>query len=313
MALGLTIESVGQQLRAAYDGYLAQIFQEGDDEVEVRVLLPNHERFSLQSLENFTLQLPNTGSIPLSTAIRITTKRGFEAIRHAQGRLAIQVSADVDKAVNNANKIIAALKKDYLPQLKNHYSLDYSLEGRSADQEATLADMKKGLIFAIALMYMILAWQFASYGWPLMVMIAIPFGLIGAITGHWLLNVDLTILSLFGFFGLSGIVVNDSIVLVTFYKELRATGMPIQNALVEAACQRLRAVLLTSLTTIFGLIPIIFETSLQAQFLIPMAVSIAFGLMFSTVLVLLAIPALLSIYESIMVPASEWEENVNEL
>lgn len=312
MALGLTIESVGQQLRAAYDGYLAQIFQDGDDEVEVRVLLPDNERYSLQSLENFTLQLPNGSSMPFGTAVNITTKRGFEAIRHAQGRLAIQVSADVDIAVNNINKIVASLKKDYLPQLKNRYSLEYSLEGRTADQEETLADMKKGVLFALALMYMILAWQFASYGWPLMVMIAIPFGLVGAITGHWLLNIDLTILSLFGFFGLSGIVVNDSIVLVTFYKELRAAGVTVKEALIEASCQRLRAVLLTSLTTIFGLLPIIFETSLQAQFLIPMAVSIAFGLMFSTILVLLAIPALLAIYESIMVHASEWEEDVNE-
>ena len=301
MALGLTVESVGQQLRAAFDGHLVQIFQDSDDEVEVRVILPDHERYSLARLENFMLQLPNGARVPFSTAVNVTTRRGFEAIRHAKGQLAAQVSADVDKSVNNANRILANLIDNLLPDLKTRYGVEYGFEGRMADQAETLGDMKRGLIFAIAIIYIILAWQFASYGWPLVVMSVIPFGLVGAIFGHWFMGIDLTILSLFGFFGLSGIVINDSIVLITFYKQLREEGMAVQKALVEAACQRLRAVLLTSLTTIFGLTPLLFETSLQAQFLIPMATSIAFGLMFSTVLVLLAVPALLSIYESIMV------------
>ncbi|MDM8565801.1 efflux RND transporter permease subunit [Candidatus Halobeggiatoa sp. HSG11] len=297
MALGLTVESVGKQLRAAFDGHLVQIFQDGRDEVEVRVMLPDHERYSLASLESFMLQLPNGNTIPFSTAVNITTQRGFEAIRHAHGLLAAQVSADVDKNVNNNNKILANLEKNLLPDLMARYGISYSLEGRAAEQAETLGDMKRGLVLALGLMYVILAWQFASYGWPLVVMAVIPFGLVGAIFGHWAMGLDLTILSLFGFFGLSGIVVNDSIVLVTFYKHLREDGMPIREALIEASCQRLRAVLLTSLTTIFGLMPLLFETSMQAQFLIPMATSIAFGLMFSTMLVLLAVPALLSIYE----------------
>ncbi|MDM8568291.1 efflux RND transporter permease subunit, partial [Thiotrichales bacterium HSG1] len=300
MALGLTVESVGKQLRSAFDGHLVQIFQDGRDEIEVRVMLPDRERYSLSSLENFMLQLPNGNAIPFSTAVKITTQRGFEAIRHAHGLLAAQVSADVDKNVNNNNKILANLEKNLLPNLVAHYGISYSLEGRAAEQAETLGDMKRGLILALGLMYIILAWQFASYGWPLIVMAVIPFGLVGAIFGHWVMGLDLTILSLFGFFGLSGIVVNDSIVLVTFYKDLRKSGMPIREALIEASCQRLRAVLLTSLTTIFGLILLLFETSTQAQFLIPMATSIAFGLMFSTVLVLLALPALLSIYEEFL-------------
>jgi multidrug efflux pump subunit AcrB len=157
--------------------------------------------------------------------------------------------------------------------------------------------MVQGVMLAFVMIYLVLAWVFASYGWPLVVMSAIPFGLIGALFGHWLLNIDLTILSLFGIFGLSGIVVNDSIILVTFFKQLREAGMPTEQAIVEAATQRLRAVLLTSLTTIGGLTPLLFETSLQAQFLIPMAVSISFGLMFATVLVLLVIPAMLAVHE----------------
>jgi len=154
-------------------------------------------------------------------------------------------------------------------------------------------------MLALILIYLILAWVFSSYGWPLVVMAAIPFGLIGALLGHAVMGIDLTILSLFGIFGLSGIVVNDSIILVTFYKQLREKGMATTEAIIEAASHRLRAVLLTSLTTIGGLTPLLFETSRQAQFLIPMAVSISFGLMFATVLVLLVIPALLSVHESI--------------
>jgi len=160
-----------------------------------------------------------------------------------------------------------------------------------------MADMRYGMLIGLTSIYLVLAWVFASYGWPLVVMAAIPFGLIGALFGHLLLHIDLTILSLFGFFGLSGIVVNDSIILVSFYQNMKKTGLSNQEALVEASCQRLRAVILTSLTTIAGLTPLLFETSLQAQFLIPMAVSIAFGLMFSTILVLLIIPVLLSYHE----------------
>ena len=152
-------------------------------------------------------------------------------------------------------------------------------------------------MFGLAMIYLVLAWVFASYGWPLVVMAAIPFGLIGALAGHFVLGLDLTILSLFGFFGLSGIVVNDSIILVTFFKELRESGMSSRDAIIEASCQRLRAVLLTSLTTIGGLLPLLFETSLQAQFLIPMAISISAGLAFATVLVLLFVPAALNLHE----------------
>jgi len=147
------------------------------------------------------------------------------------------------------------------------------------------------------LIYIILAWVFGSYSWPVAVLIAIPLGISGAILGHWLLDLNLTMLSWFGFFGLSGIVINDAIILVTFYRELRQQGQPAKQAIVDASCQRLRAVMLTSLTTIAGLLPLLFETSLQAQFLIPMAVSISFGLAYATVLILFVIPALLSLIE----------------
>jgi multidrug efflux pump subunit AcrB len=298
-ALGLTVETIGSQLRAAYDGWLVQIFQQGDEEVEVRAMLTDEERYSLTSLDSFNIMLPSGDAVPLANVVELRAQRGFEALRHAQGRPAVNISADVDTAVNNPGKVLAGLEASVLPELAARYGVDFSFEGRSADQMETMADMRRGAVYALLLIYLILAWVFASYGWPLVVMAAIPFGLVGAIWGHYLMAIDLTILSLFGMFGLSGIVINDSIILVIFYKQLRARGMEIREALIEAACQRLRAVLLTSLTTIAGLLPLLFETSLQAQFLIPMAVSISFGLAFATLLVLFFIPALLAVHENI--------------
>ncbi|MEM7404855.1 MAG: efflux RND transporter permease subunit [Pseudomonadota bacterium] len=307
-ALGLTVESVGQQLRAAYDGQLAQIYQDDGEEIEVRVVLPDAERNQLASLENLGVKLPGGETVPLPSVVDIRYQRGFEVLRHLETRLSVKVSGDIDPAVNNTNKVNALLEAEVLPTLASKYGVQYQFEGRAADQAETLADMRLGMRFGLAMIYLVLAWVFASYTWPLVVMVAIPFGLVGALGGHYLLSVDLTILSLFGFFGLSGIVVNDSIILVTFFKELRDKGMHYAEAIVEAACQRLRAVLLTSLTTIGGLTPLMFETSLQAQFLIPMAVSISFGLGFATLLVLVVIPALLYVHES----CAAWWQNLRQ-
>ncbi len=295
-ALGLTTAEIGRQLRTAFNGRLIQIFQQGTEEIEVKIQLPQAQQDHLHSLNQFEIKLNNGEFVPLNTVVSWQSQRGFQALRHAEGQLAVDVSGNVDRNINNNNTIIASLQQHTLPELKSRYGISYSFEGRAAEQKETLADMKVGLLLGLTLIYLVLAWVFASYGWPLIVMMAIPFGLIGAILGHWLLDIDLTILSLFGFFGLSGIVVNDSIILVIFYKKLREQ-YDRQQALIQATCQRLRAVLLTSLTTIAGLTPLLFETSFQAQFLIPMATSIAFGLMFSTFLVLLVIPVLLSYYE----------------
>lgn len=296
--LGLTVDNVGRQLRAAFDGQLVQIFQDGDDEVEVRVMLPEAARNTQATLEQLQLKLPGGGNVSLDSVVELKAQRGFDVLRHTNAQLAVHVTATVDAAVNNNNRILADLDADFLPDLAAQYGIQYFFEGRAEEQADTLGDMRQGVMLAFALIYIVLAWVFASYGWPLVVMTAIPFGLVGAITGHWLMGLDLTILSLFGIFGLSGIVVNNAIILVTFFKDLRQQGLETDTAIIEAAVLRLRAVLLTSLTTIGGLGPLLFETSRQAQFLIPMAVSISFGLMFATVLVLLVIPALLSIHEA---------------
>ena len=298
-ALGLTVQHVGRQLRAAYDGRVAQIFQDGDDEIEVRVVLPDRERHNLASLGDLKIVTPNGASVPLFTVIEISTRRGFDILRHKDRNLSVRVSATVDPALNNSNDVIADLEAGPLQRLKGRFGIDYTYEGRRSDQTETLADMARGGLLALAMIYLVLAWVFASYGWPLVVMSVIPFGVIGALLGHWLMGMDLTVLSLFGLFGLSGIVVNDSIILVMFYKHQREAGTPWRQAIVDATCQRLRAVLLTSLTTIAGLTPLMFETSRQAQFLIPMALTISYGLAVATLLVLLVVPSLLCIHESI--------------
>ena len=298
-ALGLTVSDIGRQLRAAYDGIILQRFQQGADEVEVRLQLPQSEQRRLDSLLHLPIRLPNGEFVALETVANWRSAQGFETLRHFNGRLSVDVSADVNPALNNTAEIVADLQQFTLPALASKYGIQYSVEGRSASQRETFADMRLGAMIALTLMYLVLAWVFSSYGWPLLVMLTIPLGLTGAVLGHWIMDMNLTILSMFGFFGLSGIVVNDSIILVIFYRHIRERGEPIYKALEEAACQRLRAVLLTSLTTIAGLTPLLFETSRQAQFLIPMAVSIAFGLAFATLLILLVVPAMLSIYEDL--------------
>ena len=303
-ALGLTVAAVGGQLRAAYDGHLAQIFQHEGEELEVRVVLPDAERHDPASLGNLSVSLPDGGSLPLLSAVEIEPGRGFAVLRHFNGRLAVEVSADVDSLVNNSNAVMADLEAGPLPAIVERHGVEWGLGGGQAQQSRIAGDMALGAVLGLALIYLVLAFVFASYGWPLVVMSVIPFGLIGAIFGHWLLGIDLTILSLFGLFGLAGIVVNDSIILIVSYKALKQSGAPWREAIVEAACLRLRAVLLTSLTTIGGLTPLMFETSLQAQFLIPMAVSIAFGLGVATFLVLLLVPALLCLHEAV---ATRWE------
>jgi len=300
-ALGLSAAEVGRQLRDALDGRLAQIFNEGDDEIEVRVMLPDSERHRLSTLEDLGLFLPDGRTVPLSTVLDLQEQRGFKALRHTEGRLAVTVYADVNKRVANENAVRGRLSENVLPDLVTRYGIGWEFTGRAEEQSDTAADMRRGAVFALAMIYIVLAWVFGSYAWPLVVMSIIPFGIVGALVGHWVMGITPTILSMFGLFALSGIVVNDSIILVVFYKHLREKGVAIREAIIEAACQRLRAVLLTSLTTIAGLTPLLFETSLQAQFLIPMAVSISFGLAFATFLVLILVPVLLSGLEGLRV------------
>ncbi|MCG6937016.1 MAG: efflux RND transporter permease subunit [Gammaproteobacteria bacterium] len=296
---GLTIAEVGRQLRAALDGQLLQIFYDSDEEIEVRIMLPANERKFQGILDTLPIITPAGQPVLLSNAVKLSSQQGLEILRHTDARMGVHVTAEVDAKVSNAKEVLAGLQQSVIPDIVDKYSLQVSYKGRAEEERETSSDMKHGGMLALVMIYIILAWVFASYIWPLAVMIIIPFGICGALFGHWLMGIDLTILSQFGMFGLSGIVINDSIILVTFYKQLRAKGMAVREALIESSCLRLRAVLLTSLTTIAGLTPLLFETSLQAQFLIPMATSISFGLAFTTMLVLFVVPVLLSYIEQL--------------
>ena len=300
-ALGLGVAEVGRQLRAAYDGHLVQLFQEDGAEIEVRVMLADEERNRLAGLGAFGIVAPSGKTVPLDTVVDLESRRGFDELRHADGRLAINVTAGIDRQVTTAGEVNRLLYERILPEVAGRHPIGYGLEGRSRTERRTIGDLRTGLVAALALIFLVLAWVFRSYALPLVVMTAIPFGLVGVLAGHLAMGVDASVVSILGFFALAGIVVNNSIILVTFYQALR-DSMPGRAAIEEAACRRLRAVLLTSATTIAGLTPLMFETSLQAQFLVPMAVSITFGLAFSTLIVLFLVPALLVYHDR----ASAW-------
>ena len=299
-SLGLTLASVAAQLRSAFDGSLAQLFNEQDEEIEVRVMLPDSERNYLSSLERLPVIAPNGDTLPLTDVVSFDARQGVDLLRRVDHRLSVIVSADLDPEQGNANQIISELDSGALQDIRERYNISIDFEGKLKEQAENLEDIRTGQLLALGLIYIILAWVFSAWSWPIAIMTAIMFGFTGAIFGHvimGLFGVKFSMFSIMGLFGLAGIIVNDSIVLVSFYKQLVLDGMERMEAIVEACVRRLRAVLLTSITTVAGLAPILFETSLQAQFLKPMAVSIVFGLSFGTVLILVVVPSMLMIIE----------------
>ena len=301
-ALGLSVNDISQQLRTAIAGELLQTFATKYEDVDVKLMLPDEERDRLNKFEDLHIRLPSGESAPLLDVVSIRSTRGFDTLRHSGGEFAIEVLGSVDRTKGNASTILNELNSRFLPELEERYGVSSSFGLRQADQAKTESSMKTGALIALVLIYLTLAWIFSSYSWPIFVMLAIPFGIVGAAWGHVIVGLTLTIITILGLIGLSGIVVNNAIVLVVFYKQNRESGKDVKQAMIEAGCQRLRPVILSSLTTIAGLLPLLFEKSTQAQFLIPMAVTLAFGLAFSTVLVLLFIPAVLALYEKIASP-----------
>jgi multidrug efflux pump subunit AcrB len=296
-ALGLTPASVGRQLRAAYNGSRVQIFNEDAREVEVRVMLPEAERRDLGRLQQFPIRAPGGAFVPLGSIAELYSRRGIDMIRHADGEMSVRVSADVDTSVTNALSVLGAVERQGLPEILERFDLDYGLGGKSEQDKIILETMALGSLLTLVLIYLILAWVFESYLWPLAVMMAIPFGFTGAVLGHWATGWDIGAMSMLAFLSLSGIVVNDSIVLLSFLKRHRKAGMPLRAALEQAIDARFRAVLLTSLTTVAGLLPLMFERSSLAFYMAPIAVTICFGLAFATLLVLIVIPALIVLLE----------------
>jgi multidrug efflux pump subunit AcrB len=293
-ALGFTGQSVGRQVRNAFEGAIATRFARGDDEITVRVRR-TQEVGGVAALYNVYLRTPLGARVPLHEVVEISERQNFAIVQRWEGERTVAVTADLDLDQTTTEEVVAKLEESIMPQLAAKYGLTYRYSGRDEERGKAFKDLKSGAIMALALIYIILGWVFASYFKPLAVMSIIPFGFVGAVFGHYVMGYNITLPSLIGLLGLSGILVNDSIVLVSRLTERLEAGDDLETASVGAARDRLRAVLLTSLTTIGGLMPLMFETSLQAQFLIPLAITIVFGLAAATTLVLILVPSLIGI------------------
>ena len=294
-SMGLTARDLARQTRAFFYGSEALRQQRGRNEVRVMVRLPAEERETLHTVETAMLQTPNGGEIPFREAAIASEGRAYTTIKRTDGRRVNSVTADVDTEVANGNEIAAALETDVLPEMIRRYpGLTWSFEGEQSDQADSLASLGRGFAAALFVIYALLAIPFRSWLQPLVVMIAIPFGIIGAVFGHLVMGYGFSIISIFGIVALSGVVVNDSLVLVVTINEMRRKQPELRLAEIVTAAgrRRFRPILLTSVTTFFGLMPMVLETSVQAKFLIPMAISIAFGVMFATFIILLIVPAL---------------------
>ncbi|MFQ5877542.1 MAG: efflux RND transporter permease subunit [Acidobacteriota bacterium] len=299
-AAGLTLADLARQVRQAFYGEEAQRVQRGRDDVKVMVRFPESRRRSLGDLEEMRIRTPGGVEIPFVTAARVTPTRGPAAIHRTDRRRVIDVVADVDLEKGTPRRILADLRADTLPRvLRDYPEVRYTFEGQQQQQRETMGGLMRGFLIALIVIYALLAVPFRSYLQPLIVMSAIPFGLIGAIGGHLLMGMNLTILSMFGIVALAGVVVNDSLVMVDFINRAHRAGAPIERAIREAGAVRFRPILLTSLTTFAGLTPLLLERSLQAQFLIPMAVSLAFGVLFATFITLVLVPALYVILDDL--------------
>lgn len=316
--LGLTLADLARQVRQGFYGDEVQRVQRGRDDIRVMVRYPQEQRRSVADLENMRVRLPDGREIPFLMAARAEVGRGYSVIDRAERRRVVNVTADVNQDVANAGEINAELKATTLPALSKQFpGLIWGFEGEQKEN----AEIKKSLgsSFGIALfaIYALLAVQFRSYMQPAIIMSAIPFGLVGALVGHKIMGLyltvteyfisgvwqtvpfDLSLMSVFGIVALTGVVVNDSLIMVDLINRERAAGVPLLQAVHDSATRRFRPIILTTLTTFFGLVPMMLERSLQARFLIPMAVSLAFGVMFATLITLVLVPSLYMILEDI--------------
>ena len=296
--LGLRVDDLARQVRAAFYGAEAQRIQRGRDDIRVMVRYPYDERTSLTYLESMRIRLPGGVEIPIDEVAELEIGEGFPTITRIDRQRVINVQADADKNVADFTAINKALygtggkSKSVLEEIQEKYPGVRLVKGGEAkDWEETQASLLGGVILVIFVIYALLAIPFKSYLQPLIVMAVIPFGLAGAILGHLITFQTLSILSLLGIIALTGVVVNDSLVLVDYINKRRTHGLPLQDAVREAGVVRFRPILLTSLTTFMGLVPILLERSLQAQFLIPMATSLGFGVLFATFITLLLVPS----------------------
>lgn len=298
--LGLTLYDLARQVRQGFYGDEVQRIQRGRDDIRVMVRYPETERRSLADVENMRIRLIDGTEIPFDTVAEVQYGRGYSAIKRIDRRRVVSVSADVDKTLANANVINRDLLAGALPELAHEFSgLQYRFAGEQREMNESLGSLKINFIIAMLAIYGLLAVQFKSYSQPAIIMSAIPFGIVGATIGHLLMGYNLGIMSMFGVVALSGVVVNDSLIMIDLINRERRSGIELSQVLRNCATRRFRPIMLTTVTTFFGLLPMIAERSLQARFLIPMAISLAFGVMFATCITLVLVPSLYMILEDI--------------
>ncbi len=302
-ALGLSLADLAKQVRQGFYGEEAQRVQRGREDLKVMVRYPESERRSLATLENMRIRLPGLpgqapSELPFSSVATVDVGRGYASIQRANRQRVVDVTSEVDPALGNANRIVEDLKAEVLPAIVADYpGLHYSLEGEQREQRETLGSLARGFLIALFVIYALMAIPLRSYLHPLIVMSAIPFGVAGAVWAHFLLGFDVSFLSIFGIVALVGVVVNDSLVLVDYINRHRDAGEDLLEVVNQVGKVRFRPILLTSLTTFAGLTPLLLERSLQAQFLVPMAVSLGFGVIFATGVSLILVPCLYLILE----------------
>lgn len=298
-ALGLNNQSVGAQVRAAFYGDEALRQLRGSNEVRVMVTLPKAERDSRAAVRNLLIRTPDDTYVPLGQIATIEPTHAFTTIERRDGRRTVEVTANVTPS-SATNRVLNSLNQTVLPKLKKQYpGLSSGYNGIQEDMQDSVHAIFIGFIISLALIYILLAIPFRSYIQPIIVMLAIPFGIVGAIIGHEIMGYSLSVISLFGVVALAGVVVNDSLVLIYYANSLRDTGHGPADAVRLAAIRRFRPIILTTLTTFGGLAPMIFETSLQARFMIPMAISLGFGILFATGITLGLVPCFYVIVEDI--------------
>ncbi|MGF1530115.1 MAG: efflux RND transporter permease subunit [Puniceicoccaceae bacterium] len=298
--LGLRQIDLANQVRAAFFGLEAQRLQRDEEEIKVMVRYPKESRRYLESLKSLRLRLPDGREVPFEEVADISVGKGYAAINRVNRERSINIRADADKAVADVNQILIELRRDFIPELQSRFpDVSFDLEGEAEEQQETFQSLSSIIPLVILAIYALMAVPFGSYLQPLVVMSVIPFGFVGAIWGHLLTGQDFSLLSILGLVALSGVVVNDSLVMVDYINKRRGRAQNLHTAVREAGAARFRPIILTSATTFVGLTPILLEKSLQAQFLIPMATSLAFGILFATLITLFLVPALYIILEDI--------------
>ena len=298
--LGLTLQDLGRQVRQAFYGEEAQRIQRGRDDIRVMVRYPRDDRRSIGDLENMRIRTPDGGEVPFSQVAVVEPGRGFASIRRVDRNRAVNVTASVEATVTSAGRVIADLETRILPDVLAQYpGVFYTFEGAQAEMTDAVGGLQRGFVLALLMIFALLAVPLKSYVQPLIIMSAIPFGLVGAVWGHIVMGLDVTMMSMFGLVALSGVVVNDSLIMVDFINRKRGLHKHVGVALREAGVNRFRPILLTSLTTFFGLVPLMVERSFDAAFMVPMAVSLAFGVLFATFITLILVPTAYLILEDV--------------